>query len=143
LDAPVVESQGRMYPITIIHTEDARPENLVSQCTRTILRAWREQQGDILAFLPGEAEIRACEQLLLTNPMGAAIHPLYGQLPLAAQHAAIQSNGSGQRKIVLATSIAETSLTIEGIGVVVDCGYTRTLVDDPPSGLSPLRPQRI
>src|SRR3546814_10131490 len=80
LVAPVVESQGRMYPVAIIHTEDARPEELVSQCTRTILRAWREQQGDILAFLPGEAEIRACEHLTLTNPMGAAVHPLYGQL---------------------------------------------------------------
>ena len=143
LDAPIVESQGRMYPVAIIHTEDARPEELASQCTRTIIRAWREQQGDILAFLPGEAEIRACEQLLLANPIGAAIHPLYGQLSLAAQHAAIQPHGGGQRKIVLATSIAETSLTIEGIGVVVDCGYTRTMVYDPPSGLSRLRTERI
>src|SRR5690606_27866499 len=143
LKAPVVESQGRMYPINIIHTEDPLPEELASACARTIIRACRAQQGDILAFLPGEAEIRACEQLLLANPVGAAVHPLYGQLPLAAQHAAIQPDRMGQRKIVLATSIAETSLTIEGIGVVVDCGYTRTLVYDPRSGLSRLRTERI
>ncbi|MGV3762734.1 ATP-dependent helicase HrpB [Parapedobacter sp.] len=143
LNAPVVESRGRMYPVSIIHTEDLRLDDLAGQCTRTIIRAWREQPGDILAFLPGEAEIRACEQLLLAHPMGAAVHPLYGQLPLAAQHAAIQPHRDGQRKIVLATSIAETSLTIEGIGVVVDCGYTRTMVYDPPSGLSRLRTERI
>lgn len=143
LDAPVMESQGRRYPINIIHTEDARPEELASQCARTVIRAWREQQGDILAFLPGEAEIRACEERLLAHAMGVAIHPLYGQLSLAAQHAAIQPDRSGQRKIVLATALAETSLTIEGISVVVDCGYTRTMVYDPPSGLSRLRTERI
>ncbi|MFB2120835.1 ATP-dependent helicase HrpB [Parapedobacter sp. 2B3] len=143
LDAPVVRSQGRLYPITIIHTEEPDRRELPIHCARTITRACREQPGDILAFLPGEAEIRACEQLLLANPMGAAIHPLYGQLSLAAQHAAIQPHRGGQRKIVLATSIAETSLTIEGIGVVVDCGYTRTMVYDPPSGLSRLKTERI
>src|SRR5690606_5950308 len=74
LNAPVVESQGRMYPVTIIHTDEVGPDNLISECARTIIRAWREQQGDILAFLPGEAEIRACERLLLANPVGAAIH---------------------------------------------------------------------
>src|SRR5690606_5519849 len=143
LDAPVMESQGRMYPINIIHTEDARPEELAGQCARTIIRAWREQQGDILAFLPGEAEIRACAERLLAHPIGAPVPPLSGQRPLAAQHAAIQPDRHGQRKIVLATSIAETSLTIEGISVVVDCGYTRTMVYDPPSGLSRLRTERI
>ncbi|SKB41319.1 ATP-dependent helicase HrpB [Parapedobacter luteus] len=143
LHAPVVESQGRLYPVDIIHTEEPDLRELPTQCARTILRALREQQGDILAFLPGEAEIRACEQLLLTNPVGAAIHPLYGQLSLAEQHAAIQPNRNGKRKIVLATAIAETSLTIEGITVVVDCGYTRTMVFDPPSGLSRLKTARI
>src|SRR5690606_29537645 len=143
LHAPVVQSRGRMYPVTIMHTDDARPEELATQCARTIIRASREQTGDILVFLPGEAEIRACEQLLLTHSVDAAIHPLYGQLSLAAQHAAIQPDRNGTRKIVLATSIAETSLTIEGISVVVDCGYTRTLMYDPPSGLSRLKTVRI
>ena len=143
LDAPVVQSRGRLFPVTIMHTEAPQPNELARQCARTILRASREQQGDILAFLPGEAEIRACEQLLLATPINAAIHPLYGQLSLAAQHAAIQPDQGGQRKVVLATSIAETSLTIEGIGVVVDCGYTRTMVYDPPSGLSRLKTTRI
>lgn len=143
LGAPVVQSQGRQYPVTVIHTDDAPPEDLATGCARTILRAAREQPGDILAFLPGEAEIRACEQLLLTYPVGAAIHPLYGQLSLAAQHAAIQPDRAGNRKIVLATSIAETSLTIEGINIVVDSGYTRTQMYDPPSGLSRLKTVRI
>ncbi len=143
LDAPVVESNGRMYPVAIIHTEEPDPRQLPEQCTRTIIRAHREQEGDILAFLPGEAEIRVCEQLLIANLMGTAVHPLYGQLPLAEQHAAIQPNRHGHRKIVLATSIAETSLTIEGITVVVDCGYTRTMVFDSSSGLSRLKTLRI
>ncbi|HWK98921.1 MAG TPA: ATP-dependent helicase HrpB [Parapedobacter sp.] len=143
LDAPVVQSRGRLFPVNIIHTEAPPPNELAHQCARTILQASREQPGDILAFLPGEAEIRACEQLLLATPIDAAIHPLYGQLSLAAQHAAIQPDAGGQRKVVLATSIAETSLTIEGIGVVVDCGYTRTMVYDPPSGLSRLKTVRI
>ena len=143
LQAPVVESQGRMYPVDIIHTEEPDIRQLSQECARAAIRAFREKQGDILVFLPGEAEIRTCEQLLLANPTGAAIHPLYGQLSLAEQHAAIQPNRQGQRKIVLATSIAETSLTIEGIAVVVDCGYTRTVVFDPPSGLSRLKTVRI
>lgn len=143
LQAPVVESQGRMYPVDIIHAEEPDIRQLPQECARAAIRAFREKQGDILVFLPGEAEIRACEQLLLANPTGAVIHPLYGQLSLAEQHAAIQPNRHGQRKIVLATSIAETSLTIEGIAIVVDCGYTRTMVFDPPSGLSRLKTVRI
>ncbi|SEL12401.1 ATP-dependent helicase HrpB [Parapedobacter koreensis] len=143
LGAPTVESQGRMYPVEVIYTDEPDPRQLPEACARIIIRACREKQGDILAFLPGEAEIRACEQLLRANPAGAAIHPLYGQLSLAEQHAAIQPNRNGQRKIVLATSIAETSLTITGIAVVIDCGYTRTLVFDPPSGLSRLKTSRI
>ncbi|MGK6351307.1 ATP-dependent helicase HrpB [Parapedobacter sp. DT-150] len=143
LHAPVIESQGRMYPVDIIHTEAPDLFQLPEQCARTIARACREKKGDILAFLPGEAEIRTCEQLLLGDPLGVAIHPLYGQLSLAEQHAAIQPNRQGQRKIVLATSIAETSLTIEGISVVVDCGYTRTQAYDPSSGLSRLKTVRI
>ncbi len=143
LQAPVVESQGRMYPVDIVHTDEPDPRELPQQCARTVMRASRERPGDILVFLPGEAEIRACEQLLLNNPSGMAIHPLYGQLSLAEQHAAIQPDRLGRRKVVLATSIAETSLTIEGISVVVDGGYTRALAFDPSSGLSRLKTVRI
>jgi len=143
LEAPVVESKGRMYPVDLIHTDEPDLRQLPQECARTTIRAFREKQGDILVFLPGEAEIRACEQLLLANSTGAVIHPLYGQLSLAEQHAAIQPNRHGQRKIVLATSIAETSLTIEGISIMVDCGYTRTIVFDPPSGLARLKTIRI
>src|SRR5690606_37241506 len=126
-----------------IHTDEPDIRQLPQECARAAIRAFREKQGDILVFLPGEAEIRACEQLLLANPTGAVIHPLYGQLSLAEQHAAIQPNRQGQRKIVLAASLAETSLTIEGIAVVIDCGYTRTMAFDPPSGLSRLKTVRI
>jgi len=143
LGAPVVESRGRTYPVEIIHTEDPDPKEMPRECARTIARAFREKAGDVLAFLPGEAEIRQCAQLLQEGGIPAAIHPLYGQLSLAEQHAAIQPNRHGQRKIVLATAIAETSLTIEGIAVVIDCGYTRTPAFDPASGLSRLKTVRI
>ncbi len=143
LGAPVVESQGRLYPVDIVHLEEADSRQLPEQCARAILRACRERQGDVLAFLPGEAEIRACARVLEANPVGAVVHPLYGQLSLAEQHAAIKPAPHGQRKIVLATSIAETSLTIEGIAIVVDGGYTRTQLFDPPSGLSRLKTVRI
>lgn len=143
LSAPVVVSKGRMYPIDIIHTDEPELRDLPQACAHMVIRALRDKQGDILVFLPGEAEIRTCEQLLLANATGAAVHPLYGQLSLAEQVAAIQPNRNGRRKVVLATSIAETSLTIEGISVVVDCGYTRTLLFDAPSGLSRLKTTRI
>lgn len=143
LGAPVVESQGRLFPVDIVHADEPDVRQLPEYCARAIVRACRERPGDVLAFLPGEAEIRACEQLLRANPMGAAVHPLYGQLSLAEQHAAISPGDRGTRKIVLATSIAETSLTIEGISIVVDSGYTRTQLFDPPSGLSRLKTVRI
>ncbi|WP_257667098.1 ATP-dependent helicase HrpB [Parapedobacter tibetensis] len=143
LDAPIVASQGRMYPVETIHTADVDPLQLPQECARTIHYALKEREGDILAFLPGEAEIRSCEELLTANITGAAIRPLYGQLSLAEQHAAIRPNNNGPRKIVLATAIAETSLTIEGVSIVVDCGFTRTMVFDPPSGLSRLKTVRI
>ena len=143
LQAPVVESEGRMYPVDIIHTDDADALALPQQCARTILRALREKEGDVLVFLPGEAEIRKCEELLANHAPDTVIHPLYGQLSLSEQHAAIAPNRSGLRKVVLATAIAETSLTIEGISIVIDCGFTRTMVFDPPSGLSRLKTVRI
>lgn len=143
LGCPAVESKGRLYPVTVVHTEEPELQQLATQCARTILRALREKEGDVLAFLPGEAEIRQCEALLTGQTVGTTIHPLYGQLSLAEQQRAIQPSREGRRKVVLATAIAETSLTIEGVSIVVDCGFTRTMVFDPPSGLSRLKTVRI
>src|SRR5690606_19567816 len=108
----------------------------VDSCSSPIKRAQR-------ASPPVPPETRPLQPLPLRQTAGAALIPRHGQLSLAEQHAAIQPNRQGQRKIVLATSLAETSLTIEGISTVVDCGYTRTMVFDPPSGLSRLKTIRI
>lgn len=138
LGAPVVESRGRQYPVSVIHTDNCDPFSIAQQTAGTVIRAWREQQGDILAFLPGEAEISRCEESLRRALPDAAIHPLYGMLPHHRQSAAIVPDRAGRRKVVLATSIAETSLTIEGITTVVDCGFGRLQRFDPDTGLSRL-----
>jgi ATP-dependent helicase HrpB len=138
LNAPVVESNGRQYPVDIIYTGDRDVMVLPELTTRIIGKAVKENDGDILVFLPGEAEIRKCEEILTAKFRDIAIHPLYGMLPFSKQTSAIMPNRNGKRKIVLATSIAETSLTIEGIKVVVDTGFGRTMRFDPKSGLSRL-----
>jgi len=109
----------------------------------TIVKASREHDGDVLAFFPGQGEISKCEGILRGKLKGFAIHPLYGQLPYGKQKAAILPNREGRRKVVLATSIAETSLTIEGVKIVVDTGFGRTQKWDPKSGLSRLETVQI
>ncbi|MFO0356761.1 MAG: ATP-dependent helicase HrpB [Sphingobacteriaceae bacterium] len=143
LQAPVIESKGRQFPVEIIYTNDADERLLPELVTQTILKAVREQEGDILAFLPGEGEIKKCEELLHIHIPELKIHPLYGMLPYQEQYLAIMPNKLGKRKIVLATSIAETSLTIEGIRIVVDCGFGRTSRFDTASGLTRLETVRI
>lgn len=143
LDSPAVESQGRQYPVEIIYGNEADETLLPELMARAVLRAVHEQQGDILAFLPGEAEIRRCEELLRGQAGDLAIHPLYGLLPPQEQYMAIMPNPKGRRKVVLATSIAETSLTIEGVRVVVDSGFGRIQRFDARSGLSRLETVRI
>lgn len=138
LKAPAVVSQGKQYPVAIQYTGETDPYMIPEMAARVILQAFREQTGDILAFFPGEGEIRKCEELLKKDLPQAAIHPLFGQLPQKKQLAAIFPDKQGRRKIVLATSIAETSLTIEGIKVVVDSGFIRKASFDPGSGLSRL-----
>jgi len=138
LQAPVVESKGRQYPVEI-HYTGARDKSLLPVLTaRTVLQAIREKDGDVLVFLPGQAEIKKCEELLQKELPGFSIHPLYGMLPQNRQNAAILPDRQGRRKVVLATSIAETSLTIEGVHIVVDSGYGRMSQFDPGSGLSRL-----
>ena len=143
LQAPAVKSEGRLFPVDIIYTGEADRMLLPELAARTILKAVREKEGDVLVFLPGQGEILKCEELLKKELRQFAIHPLYGQLPSGKQFSAIRPDKHGRRKIVLATSIAETSLTIEGIKIVIDTGFGRTSKFDPNSGLSRLETVRI
>ena len=142
LQAPVVESLGKQYPVDLIYTEQPDTFMLAEAAAFTVNRALSEQKGDVLVFLPGEGEIRKCEEIL-QRTSGIEIHPLYGNLPPHQQMAAIMPSKSGTRKVVIATSIAETSLTIEGIKVVVDSGYGRVQKFDARSGLSKLETIQI
>lgn len=143
LQAPVAESKGKQYPVEIIYTGETDEMMISEMAARTIIKAIQEKEGDVLAFFPGEGEIRKCEEILRRELSHFAIQPLYGQLPQHQQNLAILPNKQGKRKIVLATSIAETSLTIEGIKIVIDTGFGRTSRFDPNSGLSRLETVQI
>lgn len=142
-NAPVITSLGRQYPVTIIHAAPEKDEKLANAVLNTIIRALREQKGDMLVFLPGTGEISRVEQQLAGANISAIVTPLYGDLPFKKQQEAIMPNESGMRKIVLATSIAETSLTIKGITTVIDSGYARVPRFDPRSGLTRLETIRV
>lgn len=139
MDAPLLASEGRNYPVDLRYADkDTDPRGCAEDVARAVLRAHRQEEGDILAFLPGESEIRRCAALLEGELDGTAICPLYGMLPFEEQNRAIAPSKPGERKVVLATSIAETSLTIEGVRIVVDSGLYRTQVYDPQNGQSHL-----
>lgn len=138
LQCKIIESLGRQYPVEIKYEGQGDRMLLPELTARLVKKAAAEQKGDILVFLPGEGEIRKTEAILKKSLPQMAIHPLYGQLPPNKQFAAIIPNKKGKRKVVLATSIAETSLTIQGIKVVVDSGFGRTMQFDPSTGLSKL-----
>lgn len=138
LNCPVVESKGRQFPIKTIYL-DHQDQMLIAESTVfAIKKALIAQDGDLLVFLPGQGEIKKCEELLQGKVGNTIIHPLFGQLPFQKQFVAIKPDLEGRRKIVLATAIAETSLTIEGIRVVVDSGFGRVAKFDHNSGLSRL-----
>lgn len=137
LHAPLVLSEGRQYPVEIRYWQEAAGEPLPRRAARAVQKAWTETEGDLLVFLPGAGEIQRTLDLL-TEAHYPSIHPLYGDLPFRAQQQAIQPHPSGVRKIVLSTSIAETSLTIEGVSVVIDAGLARVPRFDPRSGLTRL-----
>jgi ATP-dependent helicase HrpB len=143
LNASVVISEGRQYPVEINYSGESDMRLLPELAARVVKSALQKHDGDILVFLPGQGEIRKCEEFLRNSTKGVMIHPLYGQLPPNKQFAAIMPNREGKRKIVLATSIAETSLTIEGVKVVVDSGFGRTSRFDPNSGLSRLETVQV
>ncbi len=145
LHCPVLTSEGRMFPVEVIHCEeDADVFNVSQMVAQTILQAHRSHEGDILAFLPGEGEIRRVQELLSSGGLGETkIFTLYGMLSNDEQARAIAPTPAGERKVVLATPIAETSLTVEGVRVVVDSGLCRKMVFDARSGLNHLETVRI
>ena len=144
-DAPVVTSAGRAWPVACHYLPGDAHRLDLTGVVRAILTALARHEGDVLAFLPGGGEIRQVQRRLEAEPVsaGLALVPLYGDLPGAAQQQAIQPDSAGRRKVVLATSIAETSLTIEGVTVVVDAGWTRVPRFDPRSGLTRLETVRV
>lgn len=142
LGAQLISCAGKMFPVDIRYLGDS-PAELVDVTVRAVRQAHRELEGDILAFLPGEAEIRPCAAALEGLASDTQIRPLYGRLTLDEQRRAIAPSPAGCRKIVLATPVAETSLTIEGVRVVVDAGYCRRPVFDPHTALERLETIRI
>jgi len=146
-DAPILRCAGRSHPVSVEYCPPPGPASVLErELRRTVLRALHEQAGSVLVFLPGQAEIRRLHQTLseaLEPDSGVGVIPLYGDLSLEAQRQAIEPAPPGRRKIVLATAIAETSLTIEGIGAVVDAGLSRLPVFDPASGMTRLHTRRL
>ena len=140
LQAPLLESHGRMYPVEILYAkEDTDRQDMPQAAASAVRRALQEQEGDVLVFLPGQGEIMRCAEMLQESAGKAvSVFPLYGNLPPAEQRRAIMPSAKGERKVVLATPIAETSLTIEGVRIVIDSGLCRTLVFDQRTGLSHL-----
>ena len=143
--APVIAAPGRVFPVTTVYGARPTATALAEPMARAIGTALREQAGSVLAFLPGEGEIRRTAALLEEAKLAGEtdIMPLYGAMPAEAQDAAIKPSAAGRRKVVLATTIAETSLTIDGISAVVDCGYKRRPRFDPASGMTRLETVRV
>jgi len=139
-NAPVISSGGESFPVEERYRAVDRQRLIQEHTVEAVFTALRETSGDILAFLPGAGEIRACGESLRatleTKGKSISIHPLYRDLPFEEQERAILP--SQKRKIVLATNIAETSLTIEGVKVVIDSGLTRRLQHDPATGMNRL-----
>ena len=159
-NAPILTSAGRQYPITLFYFPQEETVSIPMQMTKAICKAIASHEGDILAFLPGAGEIARTHELLeqeiskkfnsdstvsvkLNFFQNISIHPLFGDVPQQKQQEAILPHPQGKRKIVLATSIAETSLTIEGVKIVVDSGYCRVPRFDPKTGLTRLDTIRV
>ena len=141
-EAPVIESEGRAYPLEIrwLGTRpDARIEDAMADA---VMQAWRDEQGDILAFLPGVGEIERTRKRLDARLPEVPVLPLHGQVEPAGQRAAIRRDLQGRRRIVLATAIAETSLTLDGVSVVVDSGLARHAEYDKAAGTTHLVTRR-
>lgn len=142
--APVIEASGRQYPVAVSYQGQPQAAQLPVAVARSIGQALREQPGDVLAFLPGAAEIHAAQRALLHSlPADTDIHLLYGALSSAAQDAALQPAAHGRRKVILATNIAQTSLTVEGVCAVVDAGLEKVVRFERGAGADRLLLRRI
>ncbi|HLH11851.1 MAG TPA: ATP-dependent helicase HrpB [Methylovirgula sp.] len=142
-DVPLIEAEGRAFPVETLYL--GRGDKIETDLMRAVLRALAEQRGSVLVFLPGQGEILRLAAALNEKIKDPAVDiaPLYGALDRAAQDRAIAPSPEGRRKIVLATSIAETSLTIEGVRVVIDSGLARLPRYEPDRGLTRLETQRV
>lgn len=152
--APIIRSEGRIYPVEVRYRPEERPTGgrasltgpaFISSVVAAVLSALKEESGSILVFLPGSAEIRRVESRLRekTLPDDTDLVPLYGELSREAQDFAIRPSTPGMRKVVLATSIAETSLTIDGVRVVIDSGLKRVPRFSPSTGMGSLETIRV
>jgi ATP-dependent helicase HrpB len=139
LDAPRLSSAGRSFPVAISHFPARREESLEAQARRAVEQALAEHPGDVLVFLPGQREIArtqaALEQAL---PATVQVLPLHGELPVEQQSRVLQPDPQGQRRVVLATNVAESSVTLPGVRVVIDAGLAREPRYDPNSGFARL-----
>src|SRR5690606_38255814 len=156
LDAPRLSSAGRSHPVDVAHFPARRDEALEHQARRAIEHALATHPGDVLVFLPGRREIERLARVL-ADALGAAAHPagtvgartavdvlaLHGDLPVEAQSRLLRPGTEGRRRIVLATNVAESSVTLPGVRVVVDSGLAREPRHDPNSGFSRLDVVRI
>ena len=140
---PVLESRGQSWPVQTLYVPPAPGQRLEEHVAAVIRQALSEQTGSLLVFLPGVGEIRRTAEWLGEPGADTEIRELYGDLPAEEQDAAIRPALPGRRKVVLATAIAESSLTIEGIGIVVDAGLSRSVRFDPGTGLSRLVTRRV
>ena len=141
-EAPVVESEGTAFPLEINWLGSSPDKRIEDVMAAAVLTAWREQPGDLLAFLPGVREIERVRERLVERLPDTPILPLHGQIEPAAQRTAIRRDRDGRRRIVLATAIAETSLTLDGVSVVVDSGLARHAEFDKAAGTTHLVTRR-
>lgn len=152
-DAPVIEAAGRMYPVEVHYLGRALPAlpeqrtlspREIDQLAAQVLRVLEQTEGDALVFLPGSSEIhRLRSQVETARVAGLDVHTLYGEMNIDAQHAVLDPPAPGRRKLILATNIAETSLTIDGVRVVIDTGLARRSLFDPGTGMERLVTVRI
>lgn len=149
-NCPIIEAKGRGWPVELRHVNRERSidpasglEDTVAKTVSTVREILSNESGSVLAFLPGQAEIRRAAELLEKRPDNTDIYPLYGDLPSREQDAAIAPSPPGRRKVVLATDLAQTSLTIEGVRIVIDAGLARGPRFEPATGLSRLVTTRL
>ena len=142
-DAPVIESHGRLHPVETRYRPPRERQRADAAAAAAVRTALASDAGDLLVFLPGQGEIARAAELLADCGPAVDVMPLFGSMPLDAQDRAIRPSADGRRKVVLATSIAETSLTIEGVRVVIDSGLSRVPRFDARSGMTRLATTRV